>query len=59
MFLKLDGGKIRQGAVNIGKRTGFIIEQKTADGWDRVQIPNAVAKRFASFITKSLRRKSR
>jgi hypothetical protein len=50
MFLRLDSGNIKRGAVNIGPDTGFIIERKTVDGWDQVQIPNAVAIRWAKFI---------
>lgn len=57
MFLRLDSGSIKRGAVNIGPNTGFIIERKTVDGWDQVQIPNAVAVRWAKFIMKSLGRK--
>lgn len=54
MFLRLDSGRIKQGAVNVGKNTGFIIEQRTVGGWDQVQIPNAVAERFARFILKAV-----
>lgn len=57
MFLRLDSGRIKQGAVNVGRNTGFIIERKTVGGWDQVQIPNAVAVRWAKFIVKSLDRK--
>lgn len=57
MFLRLAGGRIRQAAVDVGKNTGFIIEQKTVDGWDQVQIPNSVAKRWSRFILKRLGRK--
>lgn len=59
MFLTLNGGRIRRSAVvGVGRDTGFVIEQKTGDGWDRVQIPNAAAKRFARFILKSLGRRA-
>lgn len=58
MFLRLAGGRIKQGAVNVGKNTGFIIEQKNVGGWDQVQIPNAVAKRWARFILKRLGRQN-
>lgn len=57
MFLRLDSGRIKQGAVDVGKNTGFIIERRTVDGWDQVQIPNAVAVRWAKFIVKRLGRK--
>lgn len=57
MFLRLNSGRIRQGAVNVGKNTGFIIERKTEDGWDQIQIPNTVAKRLARFIMKRLGQK--
>lgn len=59
MFLRLDSGKIKRGAVNVGPGTGFIIERKTVDGWDQVQIPNAVALRWAKFIVKHLGRKQK
>lgn len=58
MYLRLAGGRIRQGAVDVGKNTGFIVEQKTAWGWDQVQIPNAAARRWARFILKRLGRKN-
>ena len=57
MFLRLDSGSIKRGAVNIGPDTGFIIERKTVDGWDQVQIPNAIALQWAKFIMNHLGRK--
>lgn len=57
MFLRLDSGSIKRGAVNVGPDTGFIIERKTVDGWDQVQIPNAVALRWAKFIISYIGRK--
>lgn len=54
MFLRLDSGTIKRGAVNVGPDTGFIIERRTSDGWDQVQIPNAMARKWARFITKAL-----
>lgn len=60
MFLRLDSGSIERGAVDIGPDTGFIIERRTVDGWDQVQIPNAIAIRWATYIlSHSKRRKSR
>lgn len=59
MFLRLDSGRIKRGAVNVGPDTGFIIERKTEDGWDQMQIPNAVALRWAKFIMSRIGRKQK
>lgn len=52
MNLKLDGGRIRKAADDAREKPDFVVEQRNGEGWDRIEIPNAVAVKMARFIIK-------